>query len=202
MEDLLFLWEKGRRKKDKEELITHFFINCTSKRQGELMTRMEEMSASGIGLKTELYYHGICEEEDLSNLETIFRNAAKILNFHYARSINFQCKETESAILDLPTAAYVSPQMLKDESNFLISNVITLVLSKEVRKKHWTENAKWHLTVTAVGLVVTTVTNSPILSHKQILLHVNPFHHLEINRRKMWGQCVSLPASSCVVQFV
>lgn len=51
------------------------------------------MSASRIGLKAELYYHGICEEEDLSNLVTIFRSAAKILNFHYARSINFQCKE-------------------------------------------------------------------------------------------------------------
>lgn len=59
-----------------------------------MMMRMEEMSASRIGLKAELYYHDICEEEDLSNLVTIFRNAAKILNFHYARSINFQCKET------------------------------------------------------------------------------------------------------------
>lgn len=84
-------------------------------------------------------------------------------------------KKPKNAILDLPTASYVSPQMLKDESNFLISNVITLVLSKEVRKRHWTENFKWHLTVTAVGLVVTTVTNSPILPHTQILLHVNPF---------------------------
>lgn len=51
-------------------------------------------------------------------------------------------KKPENAIIDLPTAAYVSPQMLKDESNFLISNISTLVLSKEARKKHQTENAK------------------------------------------------------------
>lgn len=126
---------KGKEKEGQREINNALFINCTSKRQDELMTRMEEMSSSRIGLKAELYYD-ICEEEDLSNLVTIFRKAAKILNFHYARSINFQCKETENAILDLPTAAYGSPQMLKDESNFLISNVITLVLSKEVRKKH------------------------------------------------------------------
>lgn len=45
-------------------------------------------------------------------------------------------KKPKNAILDLPPAAYVSPQMLKVESNFLISNVITLILSKEVRRKH------------------------------------------------------------------
>lgn len=95
MEDLLFLYEKGRRKEGQRETNNTLFINCTSKKQDEWMTRMEEMSASRIGLKAELYYHDICEEEDLSNSVTIFRNAAKILNFHYARSINFQCKETQ-----------------------------------------------------------------------------------------------------------
>jgi len=54
------------------------FINCTSKAQDELMMMVEEMSASRVGLKTELYYHHLSEEKDLSKLVTIFRSAAKI----------------------------------------------------------------------------------------------------------------------------
>lgn len=95
MEDLLFLCEKGRTKEGQRKINNALSVNCTSNRQDELMTRMEEMSASRTGLKAELYYHDICEEEDLSNLVTVFRKAAKILNFHYARSISFQCKETQ-----------------------------------------------------------------------------------------------------------
>lgn len=65
------------------------FINCTSKGQDELLTRVEEMTARRVGLKAELYYHNLSEEEDLSKLVTIVRNATKILNFHYTRNINF-----------------------------------------------------------------------------------------------------------------
>lgn len=85
--------KKEGERKDKDKLIMHC-LSTAPVRGKTMMMRMEEMSASRIGLKAELYYHDICEEEDLSNLVTIFRNAAKILNFHYARSINFQCKET------------------------------------------------------------------------------------------------------------
>lgn len=85
--------KKEGEKKDKETLIMHC-LSTAPVRGKTMMTRMEEMSASRTGLKAELHYHDICEEEDLSNLVTIFRNAAKILNFHYARSIKLQCKET------------------------------------------------------------------------------------------------------------
>lgn len=42
------------------------------------MTRAEEMSASRVVLKAELYFHDLSEEEDLSKLVTIFRNAAML----------------------------------------------------------------------------------------------------------------------------
>lgn len=41
----------------------------------------EEMSASRAGSKAELYYHDLSEEEDLSKLVTVHRNAAKIFHF-------------------------------------------------------------------------------------------------------------------------
>ena len=66
------------------------------------MTRVEEMSASRAGLKAELYYHDLSEDEDLSKLVTIFRNAAKILNFHYARSINFPPEKKKIPTLTSP----------------------------------------------------------------------------------------------------
>lgn len=49
------------------------------------MTRVEEMSASRVVLKAELYFHDLSEEEDLSKLVTILRNAAMLpapVNLH------------------------------------------------------------------------------------------------------------------------
>lgn len=73
---LIFI-QKGRRKEGLRGANNALFINCTSKLQDELITRVEEMSGSRVGLKAELYYYDLSEEEDLSKLVTVFSQDLK-----------------------------------------------------------------------------------------------------------------------------